>query len=160
MPFLVTDAPLELKNAVQAVEDRADECYKLLRLLMRPANQARWALLTAMALQLETWQQNHGANSPLHKIRLVNLDRCTCGFRFISVHGKPESRLADKYTWHGSLVLEANHALQVTEQYMHFLDLDIFPMWHKAQEQVDVQTNGRVRFYIPRDSPRQRQVRL
>jgi hypothetical protein len=156
MPSLLNDASLELKNAVQAVEDRADKCYELLRLLKRPANEARWALLTAMALQLEVWQQQFGAYSPSHKIRMVNLDRCTCGFKFISEHGKPVSRLVQKYTWHGSLILEANHALQVTEQYTHFLS--VFPMWHKNHEHVDVQPDGRVRFYIPRDSSRQRQV--
>ncbi len=156
MPFLLNDASLELKNAVQVVEDRADKCYELLRLLKRPANEARWALLTAMALQLEEWQQRFGANSPRHRIRMLNLDRCTCGFKFISEHGKPVSRLVQKYNWHGSLVLEANHALQVTEQYTHFLSA--FPMWHKNHDQVDVQPDGRVRFYIPTDSPRQRQV--
>jgi hypothetical protein len=156
MPFLQNDASTELKNAVQAVEDRADKCYELLRLLKRPANEARWALLTAMALQLEMWQQQFGARSRNLKIRMINLDRCTCGFKFISEHGKPVSRLVQKYTWHGSLVLEASHALQVTEQYTHFLSA--FPMWHKNHDQVDVQPDERVRFYIPRDSSRQRQV--
>jgi len=156
MPSLKSNASPELKNAVQAVEDRADKCYELLRLLRRPANEARWALLTAMALQLEMWQQQFGARSRNLKIRMINLDRCTCGFKFISEHGKPVSRLVQKYTWHGSLVLEASHALQVTEQYTHFLSA--FPLWHKNHDQVDVQPDGRVRFYIPRDSSRQRQV--
>jgi len=156
MPFLLNDASIELKSAVQAVEDRADKCYELLRLLNRPANEARWALLTAMALQLEVWQQQFGPNSPNHKIRMVNLDRCTCGFKFISEHGKPASRLVQKYTWHGSLILEANDALQLTEQYSYFLSA--FPLWHKNHEQVDVQPDGRVRFYIPRDSSRERRV--
>jgi hypothetical protein len=156
MPSLKNDASPELKNAVQVVEDRADKCYELLRLLRRPANEARWALLTAMALQLEMWQQQFGARSRNLKIRMINLDRCTCGFKFISEHGKPVSRLVQKYTWHGSLVLEASHALQVTEQYTHFLSA--FPLWHKNHDQVDVQPDGRVRFYIPRDSSRQRQV--
>ena len=156
MPFLLDDASLELKNAVQVVEDRSDECYKLLRLLNRPANEARWALLTAMALELELCQQKYGANSPRHKIMMVTLERCTCGFKFISEHGRPASRLAEKYTWHGLLIQDAINALHVTEQYTHFLN--VFPMWHKGHEQVDVQPDGRVRFYMPRDSPRQRQV--
>ncbi len=156
MPSLLNHASLELKDAVQAVENRADKCYELLNLLKRPANEARWALLTAIALQLEDWQQRFRANSQPHRIRVLNLDRCTCGFKFISEHGKPVSRLVRKYTWHGSLALEANHALQVNEQYSHFLSA--FPMWHKNYDQVDVQPDGRVRFYIPRDSARQRQV--
>jgi hypothetical protein len=156
MPFLFNDASRELQDAVQVVEDRADECYKILRLLSRPANEAKWALLTAMALQLETCQEKFGVNSPRHNIMMVKLDRCTCGFKFISEHGKPISRLVKNYTWHGSLIQDANHALHVTEQYTHFLN--VFPMWHKGHERVDVQSNGRVRFHMPRDCPRQRQV--
>lgn len=156
MPFRLSEAPPELKDAVKTTEERADRCYQLLQLLKRPANEARWALLTAMALQLETLQQNCGAKSQSLRVRLVNLDRCTSGFRFISQHGKPESRLIEKYTWHGSLTQDANFALQVAEQYQHFLDA--LPMWHKDHEEVDVLPDGRVRFYIPRDSSRQRQV--
>jgi hypothetical protein len=156
MPFLHDAASPELRKAVQDVEDRADKCYELLRLLKRPANEARWALLTAMALELELRQQKFGANSPLHKIAMVTLDRCTCGFKFISEHGKAVSRLVDKYTWHGSLIQDASHALHVTEQYAHFLH--VFPLWHKNHESADVQPDGGIRFYMPRDSPRQRQV--
>lgn len=156
MPFSKNNAPKDVRDALEAVEQRADECYTLLRLLKRPANEARWALLTAMALQLETSQQKFGANSSKHNIAIVKLDRCTCGFKFIAEHGKPASRLVKSYTWHGPLVDDANHALYVSEQYTHFLN--VFPMWHKNHEQVDLQSNGGVRFYMPRDSPRQRQV--
>jgi hypothetical protein len=156
MPFRFSEASDDLKAAAQTVEHRADQCYKLLRLLNRPANIARWGLLTAMAYQLETWQQKYGANTPEHNVRMVTLDRCTCGFKFISEHGKQASRLVDKFTWSGSLIDDANHALFVTEQYTHFLST--FPLWHKNHEQVDVLADGRVRFYIPRDSPGQRRV--
>jgi len=156
MPFLHDAASPELRKAVQDVEDRADKCYEPLRLLKRPANEARWALLTAMALELELRQQKFGANSPFHKIAMVTLDRCTCGFKFISEHAKAVSRLVEKYTWHGSLIQDASDALHVTEQYQHFLH--VFPLWHKNHEPVDVQPDGRIRFFMPRDSPRQRQV--
>lgn len=156
MPVFKNDAPEEVRDALEVVEQRADECYKLLRLLKRPANEARWALLTAMALQIEMSQQNFGANSAKHNIAVVKLDRCTCGFEFITEHGKPASRLIRSYTWHGPLMADANHALHIAEQYTHFLN--VFPMWHKNHEQVDLQPNGQVRFFMPRDSPRQRQV--
>ncbi|WP_433963503.1 hypothetical protein RBB76_01780 [Tunturiibacter psychrotolerans] len=156
MPFRKSEASTELLNAVQAVEDRADECYKLLRLLHRPANEARWALLTAMALNLEITLQKDGPNGSLHRIRVINFDHCTSGFRFINEHGRPASRLVQKYTWNGSLIADANHALMVTDQYMHFLNT--FPMWHKDHEEVEMLPDGKVRFYIPRDAPRQRQV--
>jgi hypothetical protein len=156
MPFLLNEASSELKKGVQAVEDLADKCYELMHLLKRPANEARWSLLTAMALELEMRQQKFGPNRPLHKIAMVALDRCTCGFKFITKHGRPASRLVQKYTWHGSLPQDATHALGLSEQYMHFEST--FPMWHKNHEEVDIQPDGRVRFYIPRNSSRQRQV--
>ena len=156
MPFFCNDAPAELRSTIEATENRADQCYRLLGLLKRPANEAKWALLTAMALQLETRQQQHGANAPLHRIRLINLDRCTSGFKFVSKHGKPASRLVDRYTWHGSLATDAVNDLQLIERYKHFLS--VLPMWHRNHEQADVLPDGRVRFYIPRDSPRERQV--
>jgi hypothetical protein len=156
MPFRKSEASIELLNAVQAVEDRADGCYQLLRLLRRPANEARWALLTAMALNLEITLQKYGRNGSLHRISVINLDHCTSGFGFINEHGRPASRLVQKYTWNGSLITDANHALMVTNQYMHFLNT--FPMWHKDHEEVEMLPDGKVRFYIPRDSTRQRQV--
>jgi hypothetical protein len=156
MPFLYSEATEEFRAKVQAIEDRSDECYKLLRLLYRPKNAARWGLLTAMSLQLETMQQKYGRNSPPHLIRMITLDRCTCGFKFISEHGKPESKLAEKYTWNGSMIEDANHALRISEHYTHFLN--IFPMWHKNHERIDLLSDDKVRFYMPGDSPRQRQV--
>jgi hypothetical protein len=156
MPFLKREASDALRTAVQAVENQADECYKVLRLLKHPANEASWALLTAMALQLETWQQRYGANSGKHKVRMASLDRNAVGFRFIAEHGKSASKLIQKYAWSTLLEQDANHALSVTEQYSSFLG--IFPMWHKNHEQVDLLADGCVRFYLPRDSPRQRQV--
>lgn len=156
MPFLKSEARDSLKNSVQTIENRADECYKLLRLLKRPANEASWALLTAMALQLEIYLQRFGADSGKHKVRIVSLDRNTSGFKFIAEHSRPASRLVQKYSWPPSLEQDANHALFVTEQYSSFRAL--FPMWHKHHDQVDLLRDGAVRFYLPRDSPRQRQV--
>lgn len=98
MPFRKSEASIELRNAVQAVEDSADECYKLLRLLNRPANEARWALLTAMALNLEITLQKDGCNGQRHRSRVMNLDHCISGFKFINEHGRPASRLVQKYT--------------------------------------------------------------
>jgi hypothetical protein len=156
LPFLFSEASAEFRDKVQAVEDRADDCYQLLRLLKRPRNLAAWALLTRMALGLERTLQEYGANSPRHRMAVINLDLCTCGFKFIAVHCKPESRLAEKYTWHGSIAQDAGDALDLCIKYNHFLN--VFPMWHKNHEQVDLLPEGQVRFHIPRDSPRQRQA--
>jgi hypothetical protein len=156
MPFLFSEASTEFRDKVQTVEVRADHCYELLQLLKRPRNLATWALLTRMALGLERTLQKYGANTARHRMAMINLDLCTCGFKFIAVHGKPESRLAEKYTWHGSIVQDADDALDVCIKYNHFLN--VFPMWHKNHEQVDLLPEGQVRFHIPGDSPRQRQA--
>jgi hypothetical protein len=155
MPFFLRDATPEQVKAVQAVEDRADNCYRLLRLLGRPRNLAMWALLTAMAHEIEVFQQKYGANSTRHRIALINNDRYVCGFHFIAKYGKPESKLTN-FTYSGSLVTDAVFAHNISRQYTNFLYL--FPMWHKNHEQVDLVEDGRVRFYMPHESPRQRQV--
>jgi hypothetical protein len=156
MPFLESECTSELRQAIQAVEDRADGCYQLLRLLKQPRNLAMWALLTAMALELETFQQRFGANSFRHRVALINLERYICGFHFIALHGKPDSKLVHSYTYHGSIKVDATFALNISRYYTNFLN--IFPLWHRNHERAEVMPNGSVRFHIPRDSARQRQV--
>ncbi len=156
MPYRVSECTPDLQQAIQTVEDRADGCYQLLRLLKQPHNLATWALLTAMALELETFQERFGANSFRHRVALINLERYICGFHFIAVHGKPESKLIHSYTYHGSLKVDAAFALNVSRYYTNFLN--IFPLWHRDHERAELMPNGAVRFYIPRDSTRQRQV--
>jgi hypothetical protein len=156
MSHLFSECTPEQRQAIQAVEDRADDCYRLLRLLKQPRNLATWALLTAMALELESFQQRFGANSFRHRVALINLERYICGFHFIAVHGKPESKLVHSYTYHGSLKVDAAFALNVSRYYTNFLN--IFPLWHRDHERAELMPNGAVRFHIPRDSTRQRQV--
>ena len=156
VPYLKNEATTEIRDAVQAVEDRSDECYRLLRLLNRPRNLAMWSLLTAMASELETFQQKFGANSTRHRIALINLERYICGFHFIALHGRPESNLVTSYTYNGSLVADAMHAHNVSREYTNFLN--IFPLWHRNHERIELLPNGAVRFHISRDSARQRQV--
>jgi hypothetical protein len=156
MPYLLSECTPELRQAIQDVEDRADGCYQLLRLLKQPRNLATWALLTAMALELEMFLQRFGANSFRHRVALINLERYICGFHFIAVYGKPDSRLVHSYTYHGSLKVDATFALNVSRYYTSFLK--IFPLWHRNHERADLMSNGAVRFHIPRNSARQRQV--
>lgn len=156
MPYLESECTPELRQAIQAVEDRGDGCHQLLRLLKQPRNLATWALLTAMALELETFLERFGANSFRHRVALINLERYICGFHFIVVHGKPESKLVHSYTYHGMLKVDATFALNVSRYYTSFLN--IFPLWHRNHEHAELMPNGAVRFHIPRDSARQRQV--
>jgi hypothetical protein len=156
MPYLKSECTPEMQQAVQAVEARSDECYRSMALLRQPRNVATWALLTAMAFELETFLQQFGADSTRHRIALINLDRFICGFHFIALHGKPASRLAQNYTYHGRLKVDAGFAHNVSRRYTNFLN--IFPLWHKNHERMDLMPNGAVRFHIPHDSTRQRQV--
>uniref|UniRef100_E6PYM1 Uncharacterized protein n=1 Tax=mine drainage metagenome TaxID=410659 RepID=E6PYM1_9ZZZZ len=156
MSYLFSECTIEQRQAIQAVENRADDCYRLLRLLKQPRNLATWALLSAMALVLETIQQCFGANSSRHINALINLERCICGFHFIAVHGKQESKLIRSYTYHGSLKVDATFALNVSRYYTNFLY--IYPLWHQDHERAELTSNGAVRFHIPRDSTRQREV--
>jgi len=156
MRYLHNAAPAEERVKIQNIEDVADGCYKLLRLLHRPRNQATWALLTRMALELENRQQQYGANATLHRVAVVVLDKCVTGFHFIAKHGKPPSRLSTTYTWNGTLIQDAEHALLISKRYLDFAN--IFPMWHKNHEEAELITDERVRFHIPNDTPRQRQV--
>jgi len=154
--YLHDSAPADERDKIQNIENMADECYKLLRLLHRPRNQATWALLTRMALELENRQQQYGANKTLHRIALVVLDRCVTGFKFIAEHSKPASRLLQSYTWNGSLVADAEHALLISKHYLDFVN--VFPMWHKNHEEAELLADDRVRFHLPNDTARQRQV--
>jgi hypothetical protein len=156
MVYLKSTSPDEVRKAVQAVEDRSDDCWKLLRLLNRPRNVATWALLTGMALELELTQQKHGADSLRHRMAMICWDRCTCGFSFIVSHGKAASRLITKYNWNGMLIQDAQFALRVTKDYTDFLN--IFPLWHKDWQRAEVLADGRVHFIFERDSPQQRRV--
>jgi hypothetical protein len=38
------------------------------------------------------------------------------------------------------------------------ISFNIFPLWHRNHERAELMPNGAVRFHIPRDSARQRQV--
>jgi hypothetical protein len=61
-----------------------DEFNKLLSLLNRPADEARWALLIATALNLEITLQKDGRNGHGHRFRVINFDRRTSDLKFIN----------------------------------------------------------------------------
>ena len=84
MPFLFSEATLELKDAVNAVERRADHCFQLLRLLKRAGERSEVGAPYRHGLGVGSYrQQKSGPNSPLHKVRMVSLDRCTIGFKCV-----------------------------------------------------------------------------
>ena len=120
MAYLKKDATDDFQKAVLALELRADDCWKQMRLLKRPRNLATWALLTQMALELETQQQNSGADSFQLRNMMTSLDLCTSGFVFIAQHGRPASKLVRNYSWSGSLIDDARAAFETSAYYQHF----------------------------------------
>ena len=156
MPYLKNECPPEMQQAVQTVEDLSDKCYQDMALLRQPRNVATWVLLTAMATELEIFLQKYGADSARHRTAIINLDRYICGFHFIALHGKPASRLTQNYNYHGRLKVDALFVHNVSRRYTNFLN--VFPLWHKNHEAMDLMPTGAVRFHIPNDSTRQRQV--
>jgi hypothetical protein len=93
VPYLKKESTPEMKAAVLAIEHRADDCYKTLPSLNHPRNIAMWRLLTSMARQLEVIQQKHGPTSRQHTDARINIERHMCGFHFIALHAKLDSRL-------------------------------------------------------------------
>ncbi|MGO8758405.1 MAG: hypothetical protein ACLQG3_09800 [Terracidiphilus sp.] len=156
MAFLKSQATEELREAVAAVEGRADDCWKEMRLLMQPRNLATWALLTRMAIDLELVQQNAGADSQRLRDAFTFWDVCTIGFVFIAARGKPESKLVRTYTWTKMLGADSASDWRLCQEYTHFQNL--FPLWHRDRQAAEVLPDGRVRFAFERESPAQRRV--
>ena len=75
MPTLKKDLPRELLDDVQAVEARADDCWRALEVLRNPSHVAMWALLTAGIAALEREQAARGSNTPHFDATLANLSR-------------------------------------------------------------------------------------
>jgi hypothetical protein len=67
-------------------------------------------------------------------------------------NGKPASRLLQSFTWNGSIVDDAEHALLISKHYLDFAN--VFPMWHKNHEEAELLADDRVRFHLPNDSRR------
>jgi len=155
MPHLKDEETPETQAAIVTLERRADECYELLRLLKRPRNVAMWALLTAMARELEIIQQKYGSASSKHRDARINIERHMCGFHFIALHAKPESKLVP-YKFTSQVAEDALFACNICGYYTHYLHM--FPLWHKNHERTEFTPDGRLRFFPPHDSTRQRQV--
>jgi hypothetical protein len=81
--------PRELGEAFQALETRADECWRTLELLRRPSNIAPWALLTSGVVWVERAPAAPGgSNTPHFDAMLGNLSRLfASGVKWALWHG-------------------------------------------------------------------------
>jgi len=146
----------EFVAAVKAVEDRADECYRPLRLLRAPQNQALWALLSGTVGQVEDQIGRWGTESPHFQAALLNLSRIgPVVMRWIAKHGKPESRLVKTYRWTDALKGDVKEAIETGLHYSTFLGC--FPMWYRDRLSAEFLSDSAVRFTVPGGS-RERQV--
>jgi hypothetical protein len=75
MPLLKHELSRELLDAVQTVEDRADDCWRPLQILGNPSDVAVWALLTGGIAVVEREQNGRGSNTPHFDAMLANLTR-------------------------------------------------------------------------------------
>lgn len=154
--MLKKNATPEFVAAVKALEDRADECYRPLRLLRAPQNSAIWALLTGTVGQLEDQIARWGSESPHFQAALLNLSRiCPVLIRWIATRGKPESTLVKSYRWTEALSVDVNRAVDTGLHYSSFLNC--LPMWHRDRLSAEFVSDGVVRFTVPSGS-RERQV--
>jgi hypothetical protein len=69
---LKKDLPRDVLDVVQAVEDRADECWRDLWILPNPSEVAVWAFLTGGIAIVEREQAARGSNTPHFDAMLAN----------------------------------------------------------------------------------------
>src|SRR5258705_5410306 len=96
MQCLQKDAQQEVVDTLQLIETRADECFKTLKLLKMPRNQAVWAVLTSAISRIEAQMAQHGDNNSRFDVLLLNLSRLsTIAIGWTIDHGKPASALVN-----------------------------------------------------------------
>lgn len=91
---LKKDMPRDVLDVVQAVEDRADECWRDLRILRNLSEVAVWAFLTGGIAVVEREQAARGSNTPHFDAMLANLSRnLAIGVKWALTHSQPAGRL-------------------------------------------------------------------
>lgn len=154
MPTLKKDLPREHLDAVQALEARADECWRALDLLRHPSNVAVWALLTGGVARVERAHAvPGGSNTPHFDAMLGNLSRLLAiGVKLALRYGQP-GRL-DR-SWTHELSAAVDQGMPVATAYSHFEVC--FQAFHKDRIAVDILSPASLRFTTP-GGARNRQV--
>ena len=120
MPYLKKDAPPGLVESLQRVEARADECWRLLRIIERPSNVVVWALLAGGIAMVERETAKRGTNTPHFEALLSNLGRLVAtALKWAMRHAPAVSRPLDR-RWTAELGAEVDQALSVALAYNHF----------------------------------------
>lgn len=156
MRYLKRDAPAEIRATVQAIEDRADECYQHLSIIRTFSRTAIWAILTGGIRLVEREIAARGDNSRRLDAALINLSRLLpTAIKWVSKHGLTACSLVNLRHWHSDLAGSVDQAIQAAHNYDSFLTC--YPMWHKNCYAVEVLSENHIRF-IGTASSRERQV--
>src|SRR5438128_80383 len=129
MHYLKKDAPKEVVEAIQRIEDRADECFRPLGLLAYPTDLVIWALLVGGIRMVEREIMHRGDNTLDLSATLQNVSRFVpVAIKWAINHGKPPAASVER-RWTPELAATAVEALGVSHEYSTFeICLQI---WHK-----------------------------
>lgn len=155
MPYLKTDAPPEVIDAIQKIESRADACASGLALSAIHSNVASWALLVGGVRLVEHAAACYGTGSLHFDGSLISIGRfVSIALKWICDCGKKPSKLARR-RWTDALSAKTEEALAVASGYSTFLGC--FPLWHDNRYMAELISPEFVRF-TALGPPRQRQV--
>jgi hypothetical protein len=155
MRYLKEDAPTEVIEAIQQVEDRADECFRPLGLLAYPADLLIWALLVGGIRMVGREIMHRGDNTPDLSATLQNVSRFVpVAIKWAINCGKSPAAPVER-CWTPELAAKAEEALSVAHEYSMFETC--LPMWHKNRNLAELVTPTLVRFTAP-GTGRNRQV--
>ena len=155
MAHLKKDAPRETKEILQRVEAQADECWRSLRILRRPANVVLWGLLAGGIDLVERETARRGTNTPHFDAMVSNLGRLLSTALKWAMRRAPVSQQPLDRRWTAEFAAEVDHALSVALAYNHFEVC--FQAFHKDLVAADVMGTALVRFTVP-GAERDRQI--
>jgi hypothetical protein len=155
MGYLKKDAPKEVVEAIQRIEDRADECYRSLGLLAYPADLVIWALLVDGIRMVEREIMHRGDNTPDLSATRQNVSRFVpVAIKWAINHGRLPAAPTER-RWTRELAAKTEEALGVAHEYSTFESC--FPMWHRNRNVAELVAPTLVRFTAP-GTARNRQV--
>ncbi len=156
MAYLKTEAPREVGEILRRVEGRADEGWRLLQILERPANDVLWALLVGGVGFVERRRAMRGGHAPHFHALLGNLGRVLAtALKWAVMRARPASEALDG-RWTAELDDEVDQALSAAREYNHFEVC--FQAYHKDLVLAEPLRPELVRFTAP-GAERDRQVR-
>ncbi len=142
-PKLKCDAPSELIEQVQAIEDQSDRWADNLALFGFSHDASVWGVLTQIIHLIEQHIELYGHGSQEQREAMINLGkagaRLIVELRRAKWHSKPVW-----LRWTGDLEEASRQGVFAAHNYEAFVSC--FTMWHKNRMAVEIQSPTRVRF--------------